>query len=204
MKPTKELMILNREDEEKVAKLLGMGEDIRPLAVIFELKPIPSFPGYYAGNDGSIYSTIFSNRWNKEGHYRKLSPGKQKNGYLKLVLIRNDDKINVMVHTLICEAFHGPRPEGTDCSHKDDDKNNNRPTNLCWETPLENQRRRHENGIDDRGVKNTRASLTEETLHQVRNWLEEGKTTVWIAHTLGVSRPVISRVKNGRRYQNDG
>lgn len=32
MKP----IILNKEDEEKVAKLLGMGEDTRPLAVIFD------------------------------------------------------------------------------------------------------------------------------------------------------------------------
>lgn len=100
----------------------------------------------------------------------------------------------------MCEAFHGPRPEGYDCSHLDDDKDNNRPENLKWETPLENQSRRRGNGIDDRGVLNSRAALDVESLAQVRAWLAEGKTTVWISDSLGVSRSVISRVKNGHRY----
>ncbi len=34
------------------------------------------------------------------------------------------------LHRLICEAFHGPCPEGQECRHLDGDPSNNRPENL--------------------------------------------------------------------------
>ena len=38
---------------------------------------------------------------------------------------------NLKVHQLVCEAFHGPRPEGmTDVLHLAEDGLNNRPANL--------------------------------------------------------------------------
>lgn len=43
------------------------------------------------------------------------------------------------VARLICEAFHGPCPEGmTDVMHMDEDPANNRPENLRWGTRKEN------------------------------------------------------------------
>lgn len=38
------------------------------------------------------------------------------------------------VATLIAEAFIGPRPEGYDVSHDDEDSLNNKPDNLLYET----------------------------------------------------------------------
>jgi hypothetical protein len=42
------------------------------------------------------------------------------------------------VHSLICEAFHGPRPEGLDCCHNDNSRDNNAATNLRWDTVSSN------------------------------------------------------------------
>jgi hypothetical protein len=42
------------------------------------------------------------------------------------------------VHQLVCEAFNGPRPEGTVCMHIDEDYTNNTPINLKWATQKEN------------------------------------------------------------------
>lgn len=43
------------------------------------------------------------------------------------------------VARLVCEAFHGPAPEGkNNCLHKDEDASNNRPNNLKWGTQKEN------------------------------------------------------------------
>lgn len=42
------------------------------------------------------------------------------------------------VHQLVCEAFNGPRPDGTVCLHLNEDYRDNRPENLKWGTQKEN------------------------------------------------------------------
>lgn len=179
---------------------LGGSQD--SLAVARAVRPIPRFPGYFAGDEGAIYST--RGRWVAPGRLVRLRPGLTRNGYWVVNLVLpSGAKQMARVHVLVCEAWHGPRPLGHEASHRNDRKDDNRPGNLAWETPEQNQARRHANGIDDRGTRNTRAVLTPATLAEVRNALARGETTAAIARRLGVSRPVISRVKNGHRYQHD-
>jgi hypothetical protein len=46
---------------------------------------------------------------------------------------------NLKVHRLVCEAFHGPAPEGKNVVlHLDEDATNNKPENLRWGTQKEN------------------------------------------------------------------
>lgn len=46
---------------------------------------------------------------------------------------------NYRVHRLVCEAFNGPPPPGTQCCmHLDEDFRNNRPENLKWGTQKQN------------------------------------------------------------------
>jgi len=42
------------------------------------------------------------------------------------------------VHSLVCMAFHGPRPAGLDIAHRDCNKHNNTPENLRYCTRSEN------------------------------------------------------------------
>ena len=42
------------------------------------------------------------------------------------------------IAALVCEAFHGSRPEGLNCLHIDEDSRNNKPDNLKWGTQKEN------------------------------------------------------------------
>lgn len=43
------------------------------------------------------------------------------------------------VHRLVCEAFHGPAPDGKpNVLHRDEDGRNNKPINLKWGTQKEN------------------------------------------------------------------
>lgn len=52
----------------------------------------------------------------------------------------------VRVHTLVLEAFVGPRPPGLVALHGNDIGTDNRVGNLRWGTPSENQYDRVENG----------------------------------------------------------
>lgn len=50
------------------------------------------------------------------------------------------------IHRLVLEAFVGPRPEGMECCHLDDDPTNNRLSNLRWDTHSANQYDQVRNG----------------------------------------------------------
>lgn len=46
---------------------------------------------------------------------------------------------NVKIHRMVCEAFHGPAPEGRNVViHINENALDNRPENLCWGTQKEN------------------------------------------------------------------
>ncbi len=51
-----------------------------------------------------------------------------------------------MVCRLVAETFLGPRPEGTQISHLNGNPSDNRPVNLVYETPAENNKRRIAHG----------------------------------------------------------
>ena len=54
--------------------------------------------------------------------------------YRNIVVRGNTHK----VHSLICEAFYGPRPQGAVVIHIDEDAHNNRADNLKWGSQREN------------------------------------------------------------------
>lgn len=147
---------------------------------------------YYARDDGTIYSTY--------GKGRVLKPGIGTNGRPHVNLVLDGKRHTLSVHVLICEAFHGPRPEGMTVSHLDGNILNNKPSNLAWETWSDNHHRKIEHGTDDRGFHNTRAVMTPATVRLVHKRKAAGWTDQRIADSLGVSRTTIVRVKKGQRY----
>lgn len=58
--------------------------------------------------------------------------------YRSVGLSKGGRKTTRSVHSLVAEAFHGPRPPGAVVRHLDGDALNNLATNLAWGTPLEN------------------------------------------------------------------
>jgi hypothetical protein len=72
------------------------------------------------------------------------------------------------VHRLVCMAFHGPCPEGCTASHLDGNSLNNAPSNLVWETMLENIRRKREHGTQYHGEEHGRSKLTQIEIEAIR------------------------------------
>lgn len=65
-----------------------------------------------------------------------------------VVTLRSEEghKAQHRLHCLILAAFRGPRPIGHQGAHEDDDKDNNRLSNLAWKPPGENYHDRDRNG----------------------------------------------------------
>ena len=160
--------------------------------------PLVNFPGYFAGEDGRIYST--RGRWSND--IKPLAGGPNGSGYFNVILMRDGVRFTRMIHTLICEAFHGLRPSGPyEVSHKDGNKKNNIPSNLLWETKVENRARRLVHDGGDYGTRNSRALINEDQLISIRHLLVEGNLThKAIGEQFGVSRAFISKIKGGFRY----
>lgn len=65
-------------------------------------------------------------------------------GYEKIYIIRGGKNTCTRVHTLVCAAFHGPKPDGHEVNHKDGNKLNNTPENLEWVTRSQNAKHRYD------------------------------------------------------------
>ena len=59
-------------------------------------------------------------------------------GYLKVGITKDRHQTTRTVHSLVLEAFIGPRPEGMHVCHGDGDRTHNALVNLRWDTPSEN------------------------------------------------------------------
>lgn len=60
------------------------------------------------------------------------------NGYLHFGVCIHGKQHGAYAHQMVCEAFHGPAPEGQEVRHLNGDPSDNRPENLCWGTKSEN------------------------------------------------------------------
>lgn len=166
-------------------------------------RPLQNFYGYEAGEDGNIYS-YWGRGCNAHVDYNR-SPLRLKSslgtsGYLRVNVKRKDKFISIDVHRLVCIAWYGYREKLT-VSHKNGNKKDNTPSNLCWETYSENLKRKLVHGTDDRGYKNSRAKINKEQYIKIKHLLEEGLLThKAIGDKFGVSRVFITKIKCGHRY----
>ena len=120
-------------------------------------KPVPSFPGYYASEEGELFSHRIP-EGRKQGFqitriidearvYREPIQNIKFKRYETLtIVIESGEKIWKNVHILIAEAFLGPRPEGLEVCHNDGNRNNNRPDNLRYDTRSSNNLDAYDHG----------------------------------------------------------
>ena len=101
-------------------------------------KPISGYEGCYEVSDlGRVRSLDRQSHGFRAGRMLKQNIGVG-NGYLYVTLYRKPHKRRANVHTLVLEAFAGPRPDGMEACHNDGDRTNPRLSNLRWGTHSEN------------------------------------------------------------------
>ena len=166
-----------------------------------KIVPAVGWPGYYVSDAGDVYSR------REGGGLKKLRPTADEKGYLRVSLRRRGKYHRRYVHTLVLEAFHGPRPPGCQCLHGPDrNPANCRAENLRWGTPAENVADTIADGKQFvlprmAGEDHPGARLTWVRVNMVRVLGRAGFPMAAIAEVFQVSRKTISDVLNEKNWK---
>jgi len=132
-----------------------------------------------------------------------MAPQNNKHGYLKVKLSKDGKWKMRTIHSLVAEAFIGPRPYGLDINHKNGIKTDNRPENLEYCTTSQNCQHAHDIGLGNpcRGEAHRSAVLTEELVKQIKQMQRLGLRNQAIADTLSVPRQMVWRITSGNTWK---
>ena len=109
--------------------------------------PVPGYEGVYEVSDlGRVRSMDRLDSRGRKRRGRVLSPRKTTRDHRSISLCLNAVSRSFQVHHLVLTAFVGPRPEGLEGCHWDDDPTNNCLSNLRWDTRSANVRDSVRNG----------------------------------------------------------
>lgn len=127
-----------------------------------------------------------------------LKPWPINSGRLQVHLSRPGQRVARYVHTLVLEAFVGPRPNGHEGCHRDDVPSNNTLDNLYWGTRAENEADKVRRGAQSRGEGRPAAKLHDVDIPNIRARLAHGESYPAIAADYGVDRSLIGLINRGK------
>lgn len=165
-----------------------------------ELRPIPVAPNddYMAGSDGQIYSrTRYKGFGRKElVDWYPLKGHVTPKGYQTISMSHENKKVTKSVHRLVCMAFHGEPPTPTsEVRHQDGDSSNNKPSNLCWGTAVENWQDKRLHGRATEGEKHWASKFTDQERAHIRWAVQNGLCSQrHAARALGVALSSIQGI----------
>lgn len=166
-------------------------------------RAIPSFPDYEASSEGRIRRAVpISRALNGYGAGRVLKTFPHKTLLYHFVgLYRDEKQISVTVHVCVCEAFHGPRPsERHQVAHGNGDRTDNRPRNLRWATPKENQADSGKHGTRPIGERRWNAKLSESDVRAIRATANGRGSAAVLSKQYGVTNSTIWALLNGKSW----
>lgn len=164
---------------------------------MFDLRPIPGYEGLYSVTaDGRVFA--HAKRKGRGMHAERwLRAGINSGGYFTVVLIHRGVNKTRTVHSLVAEAWIGPRPERHDVNHIDGVKTNNRVDNLEYCTRSRNVIHAIAIGLfKPRG----RRSLTPEQVAEARRRCAAGERQTEVASSFGVRKHVIHAIVHNQSY----
>jgi len=107
-------------------------------------RAVPGYEGRYEVSDFGRIRSLLVNGPGLRG--RILRPFRDRRGRLTVTLCRDGRGKSLMIHRLVAEAFIGPRPDGMETRHLNDQAWDNRLVNLAYGTSSENKRDAVRNG----------------------------------------------------------
>ena len=158
------------------------------------LAEIPGFPGYFACENGSIWSTKDTHR--PAGTYHRMVLRVTKWGYLDVGLSRDGKRHTRLVHILILNAFVGPCPRGMQTRHLNGDALDCRLQNLTWGTPKENTEDKKFHGTHPSGFTHPRNRLSEAAIREILTSRNKS-TASQLSQKFGVSVGHVRNIRAG-------
>jgi hypothetical protein len=163
-------------------------------------KDIEGFPGYCVGDDGSVWCC--RTKGGRIGStWRRRNPVVRGSGHLFVGLFVRGPKRMVGVHTLVLEAFVGPRPPDLQCRHLNGNPADNRLTNLQWGTCLENTLDQYIHGVRPMGSTHGSSKLDETKVIEILALLKQGVPKRKIGRLYGVRDYTIHLISKGETWK---
>ena len=164
-----------------------------------EWRVVADYPAYEVSDCGVVCRRTACNRSPIGKVMREKCHPK---GYRLVALSRDGVPKWLLVHRIVCSAFHGAAPSPVHhAAHCDGNPSNNHALNLRWATASENQldRRKHATMFD--GDTCHLARLNREQVEQIRSARGPRGLVSQLAAKFGVSHSTISRIRNGEAWR---
>ena len=166
-------------------------------------RPTEGYPGYRVSSSGEVQSC-----WVRRGRvalqsdsWRTLKPIYRRR-YLTVNLTRGSgSKTSRSIHSLVLEAFVGPRPQGMVCCHADGDPANNDLSNLRWDTHQANCDDKLRHGTLCRGEAARHARLRESDVMEIRRLRTGGCSVSSLADRFRTSHRNVRTIVQGRTWK---
>jgi hypothetical protein len=127
-----------------------------------------------------------------------MSPSLSRDGYLRVIFRVNKNERSRTIHSLVLEAFHGPRPDGMVVSHLNHVRDDNNLTNLIYTTVTDNIRYSYQQGRYEKRKRIGRERLTDAQVRLIRSGkLSDGE----LAEKFGFIRSFINKVRRHKNYK---
>lgn len=169
-------------------------------------KDVIGFEGYYQVSDsGKIRGLDRIDTLGRKVKGKILSVRTDKDGYLLVTLVKNNNAKTKKVHRVVAESFLQNPNNLPEVNHIDGDKRNNSVKNLEWCTHKENHVHARKTGlIQQKGEKSVNHKLTTDAVHFIREMYKRGDSVYGccaLANKFNVSQATISRVVKGKRWK---
>lgn len=167
-------------------------------------KPIVGHEECYQVSDLGRVRSVMKKQGTHPG--RTLKPKPHNAGYLVACLYGSDKPSYRLIHTLVLEAFVGPRPDGVVAHHIDGDKHNNRLDNLTWFGNGENIAHAYRvlntaSRNRPKGELHGESKLTAEQVLEMRRMYATGEySQTTLATKFGIVQPHVSRIIRGESW----
>jgi hypothetical protein len=168
---------------------------------------IQDFPNYQVSSLGKVRRAAPVCMKRKGGIYlyfkeAKIISSHINHGYPHVTISRDNKKITIAVHILVCLTFHGPKPSPQhEVGHRDGDRLNARADNLRWVTRSENENDRKLHGTDNQGERHGMAKLNDEKVMKIIKMISDGYDYITISQTFNISMATISFIRHGKAWR---
>ena len=141
--------------------------------------------------DGTVF--------NKNGSIKKWFDNKR--GYPISRFSINGKWSTMAQHTIVAKAFLGPRKDGYEVNHKDNNKWNNSVSNLEYLSKRDNRLQMYKDGRTAKGINNANCKYTEEQIHDSCEMLESSYCYKAITICTGVSASTLGKIKRKQQWK---